>query len=328
MKLLKVKLFNFRQFYGAQTLVFSCDAKRNVTLVHAENGVGKTTLLNAIRWCFYGEVTNRFEAKDQILNFEAAAEKDPLASVEVTFEHEGRSYIVERHSSYRNGNGRGEMSLSAYSVDKNGSMHQLEAPDTFVNSVVPRAMAKYFFFDGEHAETFSSETNSRAVGQAIRDMLGCNVIEAAIQDLEHAARMYGNQLSDIPGEGELKVLAGRLKEFEEKQQHGKDRVVELIADKERLDDQIEEITSQLRLAEGARHIQRERDDKTKRLRAVQEGIKTAEQNILRWVGSKTLPLVSREALHQRRFRSLTKRASREGSPALTTKSLCRALLRS
>lgn len=173
-------------------------------------------------------------------------------------------------------------------------MHQLDAPETFVNSVVPRAMAKYFFFDGEHAETFSSETNSRAVGQAIRDMLGCNVIEAAIEDMEFAARQYGSQLSDIPGEGELKILAKRLKEFEEKQQHGRDRIIELVAEKERLDDQIEEITSQLRDAEGAKHIQKERDEKTRRLRSVQDGLQTAQQNVVRWVGTKALPLISRK----------------------------------
>lgn len=48
MEIKSVRLRDFRQFYGDQTIVFATDPNRNVTLVHAENGVGKTTLLNAI----------------------------------------------------------------------------------------------------------------------------------------------------------------------------------------------------------------------------------------------------------------------------------------
>ena len=40
---------NFRQFRGRQEIVFADNRSRNVTLVHAENGFGKTTLLNAFR---------------------------------------------------------------------------------------------------------------------------------------------------------------------------------------------------------------------------------------------------------------------------------------
>jgi DNA sulfur modification protein DndD len=47
-------LENFRQFKGRQELVFSDLRERNVTIVHAENGFGKTTLLKALLWAFYG----------------------------------------------------------------------------------------------------------------------------------------------------------------------------------------------------------------------------------------------------------------------------------
>ena len=41
----KIVLTNFRQFYGDQTIHFSTNEDKNVTLIHAENGVGKTALL-------------------------------------------------------------------------------------------------------------------------------------------------------------------------------------------------------------------------------------------------------------------------------------------
>jgi DNA sulfur modification protein DndD len=50
----RITLKDFRCFYGEQSIELSTDPARNVTLIHSENGVGKTTLLNALLWCFYG----------------------------------------------------------------------------------------------------------------------------------------------------------------------------------------------------------------------------------------------------------------------------------
>ena len=52
----KLKLKNFRQFYREQTIEFSKSSNRNVTVIHGENGSGKTALLNAFSWCFYGKI--------------------------------------------------------------------------------------------------------------------------------------------------------------------------------------------------------------------------------------------------------------------------------
>ena len=50
----KMILENFRVFEGTQEIVFSNDPIKNVTIIHAENGFGKTTLLKALLWGFYG----------------------------------------------------------------------------------------------------------------------------------------------------------------------------------------------------------------------------------------------------------------------------------
>ena len=48
----QISLKDFRCFFGEHAIEFSQDPTKNVTLIHAENGVGKTTLLNALLWCF------------------------------------------------------------------------------------------------------------------------------------------------------------------------------------------------------------------------------------------------------------------------------------
>ena len=44
----EIRLTDFRCFYGQTSISFSEDPEKNVTIIYAENGVGKTTLLNAL----------------------------------------------------------------------------------------------------------------------------------------------------------------------------------------------------------------------------------------------------------------------------------------
>lgn len=116
MKINKIQLENFRQFYDKQEITFATDPKRNVTLIHAENGFGKTTLLNAILWAFFNYTTPKFEQKDKIINFEAQSEGITTASVGVEFEHNNETFIVNRVYSGRSEN-TDKTSFTAFKVE-------------------------------------------------------------------------------------------------------------------------------------------------------------------------------------------------------------------
>ena len=55
MLLKEMKLRDFRQFRNEQSIQFSTDPDRNVTIIMGENGSGKTTLAQAFTWCLYGD---------------------------------------------------------------------------------------------------------------------------------------------------------------------------------------------------------------------------------------------------------------------------------
>ena len=59
----QMEVTNWISFYGHQPITFSTDKKKNVTLLRADNEVGKTSLLKGILWCFYGESKVDFSKK-------------------------------------------------------------------------------------------------------------------------------------------------------------------------------------------------------------------------------------------------------------------------
>ena len=70
MKIEYMCIENWRSFYGTNEITFSTDPKKNVTLVLAENGVGKTSLLAALNWCLFGILPDEtdFQNPKNLLN--------------------------------------------------------------------------------------------------------------------------------------------------------------------------------------------------------------------------------------------------------------------
>ncbi|MFZ4676733.1 MAG: AAA family ATPase, partial [Nodosilinea sp.] len=99
MKLLSLKLFNFRQFWGEVTLELAHQSSRSVTVIHGNNGAGKTTLLNGFTWVLYDQRSPAF-APGPLVNNRALGEV-PVGSLvecwaEVLFEHNGKEYQARR----------------------------------------------------------------------------------------------------------------------------------------------------------------------------------------------------------------------------------------
>ena len=108
-----LRMENFRQFRGTTKVDFSCDPNKNVTIILGDNTFGKTTLLQAFNWCFYGKV-NFDQRPDFLLNYELSEEmrngEQQIVEVEITVLHDGTEYIITRTQRYNctNGNVRGE----------------------------------------------------------------------------------------------------------------------------------------------------------------------------------------------------------------------------
>ncbi len=283
----QITLKDFRCFYGESAIELSQDPDRNVTLIHAENGVGKTTLLNALLWCFYGDTTAKFEKRDDLVNYDARAAGRTHAFVEVLFEHNGNRYRARRYTK----GGPSDREFTVMRVD-NGHHQTLQNPDAFINTVIPKGMAGHFLFDGEHAEVFLGEDNRGSIRRAVQDILGCSLIKTAIQDLAETSTYYRRQMPTTKASSSMEAISSRIDALSTQIQQATEARDGLRGDIERIDQQIADIDDKLRNSAAAKQLQARRDKATGELTRARKREAEAQAEVLRWLGDNGRFLVS------------------------------------
>jgi DNA sulfur modification protein DndD len=282
MILQEIRLKDFRCFYGESSINFSTEDGQNVTIIYAENGVGKTTLLNALLWCFYGETTKRFEKKEDIVNHDARKAGRVTASVEVFFSHNDAEYVAKRFA----GSGplvSGDQSFRVARIDRGSHVH-LPTPDTFINTVIPREMASHFLFDGEDAEAFLGEDNEETIQDAVRDILGCTLIETAIEDLQAVSSQFRRQMPTSSASATISSHNSRIEALAEQIEQAKASITDLEEAHASTRQQIRDIDDKLRNTVAAKSLQRQRDQISLQLIKVERRQKEFSDEVSGWVG--------------------------------------------
>jgi DNA sulfur modification protein DndD len=187
----KLALENFRQFRGRQEIFFSSIKERNVTLVHAENGFGKTALLNALLWGFYGHdgLTEDLPKKESIIHEGVAARsKNPAstsAKVTIWFSHDNEKYRLERELTLEQQRLDSKKSDVTLEQSLDGMVQPVQYEQKKIYTLMPAGISEFLFFNGEGIEHLAREENSAKITEAIRQMLGLKLLETAIEDLRH-----------------------------------------------------------------------------------------------------------------------------------------------
>jgi len=188
MLLKSLKMKNFRQFKGETCIDFSCDSRKNVTIILGNNTFGKTTLLQAFSWCFY-KIAMLDKDPDFLLNHEVKEDMVNGDSVEVEVEitllHSQTEYVITRTQiyTYKNGTVKGnEPSFKISYKQPDGQMEAVRPAqlDNVINNIMPKDLSSYFFFDTERVGSVSSRKD---VTDAVKDLLGLSVLDNAIKHL-------------------------------------------------------------------------------------------------------------------------------------------------
>lgn len=185
MLLKTIKYYNFRPFKGEQSINLETNSRagKNVVVILGDNTFGKSTFVLSFIWCLYGK--SLFSKASSILNAKVedamqTGDKE-IASVELEFEEDNRTYILNRTQEFYMGeNGRLQSNNSVASLvykDKNGETksvgnNQTDIEET-VKLILPQDLSSFFFFEGEK----NNEIKKKDLRAAVERLIGLGAIQ-------------------------------------------------------------------------------------------------------------------------------------------------------
>ena len=179
MRIESIEISNFRGFYGSHTIDFSTGDDSSTTLIIGENGVGKSSILNSIFWCFYDELTQNTHKKDLVIHQEANNCQVSIKISDNTYDVK-RVYQIQR----KKNNTASDSTLSAFEINEVGAATPHRDPLQLINSYLPKPLANYFLFYGESLTKVAIDANT--LKNAIEDFQGLTAATAAAKNIDDA----------------------------------------------------------------------------------------------------------------------------------------------
>ena len=229
MNLVEATFVNFMPYKGSQNVVFPSPGQGNVMLIFGDNMRGKTSFLNALRWCFFGKLKGRHLNTIPLLeavNVDAAKSGDWNMSVRLEFDHDGFRYDLRRsiglkESVYAPKNDN-DFAQNVY-LKKEGEPLSPNQIKHELNQIIPEDVSRFFLFDGELLQEYEvllqEQTHAgKLIKESIEKILGVPALVNGRDDLDLLLRVarkeQGRDASRIEG---LKVQADKYVDIQTNQ---------------------------------------------------------------------------------------------------------------
>ena len=195
MHLTKVTLKNYGVYRDKIEFDLTTTDDKPIILIGGTNGAGKTTLFESILVGFYGQSffnkkTTRKEYErflankiHRYLGTTVSADSTSII-IDFKFFHNGKvdDYTVDR--TWKNDDGR---IIEELKIKKNGErLDSVEESQwqSFIEELIPRGIAKLFFFDGEKIVKMAEEENEDIeIKSSFDSLLGLDIVEQLHSDL-------------------------------------------------------------------------------------------------------------------------------------------------
>lgn len=264
MKLVQLTATNFMPYKGTIVLDFPTDETRNVMLVFGDNMRGKTSLMNALRWGFYGRAIGRHSRPillHQIVNRDAIREDDWRIEVFIRFEANGHTYELRRAATRRlqvASPSRPEDFVTNLHLSRDGVVLSGDQVEAEINQFAPEQVSRFFLFDGELLQEYEElliegSEQGRQIKDAIEQVLGVPALIHGRDELgailKTATKKQTNEMSHIQGlerqAQQIDELTARLESYEGDQNSLQDRLNNTRDDRAKLVEELDAAASVL-----------------------------------------------------------------------------------
>ena len=200
MRLHRLGFSNFGPFKGDQAIEFPDD--NGVSVIYGDNNLGKTTILNSVRWLFVGkflERTGKTRNDRELVNREAIAEAggEPVAArVSATVTWRDTKYTLTRSATLDGDKLKPHLDV----VRGSYALSAEEARET-LQQMIPEEIQQFFLFDAEALNRYEDLLHDPTAGEelknAIERILGVPVLENATEDLGSLTEKHTKVISRL-----------------------------------------------------------------------------------------------------------------------------------
>lgn len=250
MKIKKIHLFNWMIFKGNQEVDFASD-ESNVTVIYGENMHGKTSLLNAIRWCLYGEAINRQGTEisaSQLINIEALNEGDSQLRVKLEMTVDGNEYELNRELIFEDSKPSNSKSLRV-----NGRFVEGGKIEQIVEYILPKQISQFMLFDGELLKNFENlvvstgSNQAKGIKNSIEQALGMPTLHKANEEIKNLLKKYKSEAKqELDKNAQARQIGAKIEELEVKKSSAEQDKDSLINSLETNQNELSELSDVMR----------------------------------------------------------------------------------
>lgn len=245
-------LRGFHQYLEPAVLEFAPDG---VTVIYGNNMAGKSNLMNAVRFAFFGEIHGRGERTRGLLS---ACNRDLLDAGDVGFsvalavDFDGADYEIVREAQARAlPPATDDDMVATVALRRGGTVLGVAERDRILRSMLPKGVARFFLFDGELLEQYAEllekdSEQGRLISESIEQILGVPVLRSARDHLkillsevsrDKAAEASKHQKTQALGDA-LQQASAMKKAHEDELEQERQKVNELLAERDVLEEEL------------------------------------------------------------------------------------------
>jgi len=190
---------NWRGFKGTQKINFSTDTKKNINLIIAENGTGKSNLMEAIHWCLYGDMPAGASQPEKKINSDALKEKkhcrvELIVKMEVEKEGVSKDEIFQLSRIIFSNNEESKVTAFQLLKGDKSSPKPVSNFPLLVAKLMPKELSSFFLFSGEGVSKFFETNNEVFLETAIENVQGITYAKLALDDLDAEISKIDNKI--------------------------------------------------------------------------------------------------------------------------------------